>query len=207
VDGSFVFCSWSFDSSCSGTAVITCLVSSSADSLTHQKRTQAQIKKGNNHGPAQVCSTVGAWARDFPGAAVGALTSARSLSLVVLLGVVAGCAPANPSEHTVVGRWKVEWTCGAQTLDLNASGNYDYHIDFATGGQVTDSGHWRMIAKTELLSGAQVVLENALETCSAFGEKIREPTRADRALETIWEWGRMILSFNPDVQGFTRLVP
>jgi hypothetical protein len=23
-------------------------------------------------------------------------------------------------------------------------------------------------------------------------------------LETIWEWGRMILSFHPDIQGFTR---
>jgi hypothetical protein len=76
-------------------------------------------------------------------------------------------------------------------------------IDFAAGGRVTDSGVWRITPKAERLSGAHVVLQNALEACSVFGDKL-EPNREDRELETVWEWGRMVLIFNPDIQGFTR---
>ena len=39
---------------------------------------------------------------------------------------------------------------------------------------------------------------------SVFGKKLSPPERGDRKLETIWEWGRTILSFNPDTQGFER---
>ena len=62
-----------------------------------------------------------------------------------------------------------------------------------------------MIAKSERLKGAEVVLLNALDPCDYFGARIDRPGRADRKLETIWEWGRMILSFSPDTQGFTRM--
>ncbi len=115
------------------------------------------------------------------------------------------CAPANPSQDAVVGKWKVEWTCGLEALDLHADGTYVYTIDFAAGGRATDSGRWRISAKAERLVGAHVILLDALDPCSAFGEKVVEPARRDRELETIWEWGRMILSFNPDIEGFTRL--
>jgi hypothetical protein len=91
-----------------------------------------------------------------------------------------------------------------EALDLKPDGSYVYSIDFAAGGRATDSGRWRIAPQTRRLDGAHVILENALEPCSVFGEKIAEPARRDRALETIWEWGRMILSFNPDLEGFTR---
>ena len=92
-----------------------------------------------------------------------------------------------------------------ETLEFSANGSYSYAIDFAAGGRATDSGQWKMVAKTERLRGAQVILRNALEACSVFGERMVPPERADRNLETIWEWGRLILSFNPDTQGFTRM--
>jgi len=91
-----------------------------------------------------------------------------------------------------------------ETLDLKPDGTFVYAIDFAAGGQATDSGRWRITPKAESLVGAHVVLQNALETCSVFGEKVVQPARGDRELETIWEWGRMILSFDPDIQGFIR---
>jgi len=124
-------------------------------------------------------------------------------AFAALVGCLA-CAPANPSQDAVVGKWKVEWTCGLEALNLNPDGTYVYTIDFAAGGRATDSGQWRISAKAERLVGAHIILLNALDPCSAFGEKIVQPARRDRELETIWEWGRMILSFNPDVQGFTR---
>jgi hypothetical protein len=118
------------------------------------------------------------------------------------LGAVVGCAPVNPSAAAVVGHWTVEWTCGTETLDLNRDGTYRYLIAFAAGGRATDSGRWSLTPKTETLSGAKIVLEHALDACSAFGEK--QSLRHDRELEAIWEWGKTRLIFNPDVPGFTR---
>jgi hypothetical protein len=131
------------------------------------------------------------------------LVSRRLIAFAVLASSLA-CAPANPSQDALVGKWKVEWTCGLEALGLQPDGTYVYSIDFATGGRATDSGRWRISAKAERLVGAHVILLNALDPCSAFGEKVEHPARRDRELETIWEWGRMILSFNPDIQGFTR---
>jgi hypothetical protein len=128
----------------------------------------------------------------------------HSLATFAALAGCLACAPVNPSHSAVVGRWKAEWRCGSETLELNAGGTYSYTIDFAAGGRATDSGQWRIVPKTERLVGAHVVLQNALDTCMGFGEMAVDPKRRDRELETIWEWGRMILSFNPDVQGFTR---
>lgn len=124
--------------------------------------------------------------------------------LGMMVGWCVGCAPVNPSVNAVAGRWTVDWTCGVETLDLNANGTYGHTIEFAAGGRATDSGTWRLVPKSERLEGAHVILQNAPETCSTFGERISKPQRIDRQLEAIWEWGRMILSFNPDIQGFTR---
>ncbi|SRR6266545_4274596 len=132
------------------------------------------------------------------------MITVRRLTTSAALASCFACAPANPSQGAVVGKWKVEWTCGLEALDLKPDGTYVYAIDFAASGRATDSGRWRISAKTERLVGAHVILQNALETCSVFGEKAVQPARRDRELETIWEWGRMILSFNPDIQGFTR---
>ena len=127
----------------------------------------------------------------------------RLTSIVFLAGSFA-CAPVNPSATAVTGKWKVEWTCGLETLQLKPEGTYTYTANFAAGGRAADAGQWRILPKAELLDGARVVLENALTPCSMSGEKLAEPERHDRELVTIWEWGRMILSFHPDLEGFTR---
>jgi len=128
----------------------------------------------------------------------------RHLAIVAALTSCLSCTPVNPSQDAVVGHWSVDWTCGVEALELKPDGTYLYAIDFAAGGRATDSGQWRITAKTELLVGAHVILQNALQPCSVFGKKEVQPERRDRVFETIWEWGRMILSFNPDIQGFTR---
>jgi hypothetical protein len=129
----------------------------------------------------------------------------QSLLALAIWGGCFGCAPLNPSTDTVVGQWRVDWTCGVETLNLAANGTYSYTIDFAAGGRETDSGEWTIIPKTERLSAARVRLQNAVQACSYSGEKLPAPGRANRDLETIWEWGRTILSFDPDGAGFTRM--
>lgn len=114
------------------------------------------------------------------------------------------CAPVNPSAADLVGRWRAVWTCGTETLELKADHSYAYTVAFAAGGAASDSGRWRVVPKSERLSGARVVLENALQGCSDLGEKAAHPERANRELETVWEWGRTVLSFHPDIPGFTR---
>ena len=132
------------------------------------------------------------------------MSRALRFAVVAALASCLACAPANPSRDDIVGKWKVEWTCGVETLDLKSDDTYLYTIDFAAGGRVADSGRWRVSPKTESLTGAHVLLLNALHTCSMSGDKAATPVRGNRELETIWEWGRMILSFHPDIQGFTR---
>lgn len=114
------------------------------------------------------------------------------------------CAPANPSAASLTGRWKVDWKCGVETLNLRADGTYVYDIEFAAGGRATDSGSWRLVARKSRLRGAEVVLLNALETCSVFGEKIEKVSRGDRSLEAMYEYGRTLLLSNPDIEGFAR---
>jgi hypothetical protein len=119
--------------------------------------------------------------------------------------VAFACAPLNLSRESLVGHWKVEWTCGVETLDLNTDGTYTSTIDYSTGGRATDSGRWELQPKSEAFAGARVILREALDTCSAFGAKVDRPDRHDRQLETTWEWGETLLVFNPDVEGFTRV--
>ena len=132
------------------------------------------------------------------------MVQTRPIAITVFLIGSFACAPVNPSSTTVSGTWKVEWTCGVETLQLKPEGTYSYTIDFAAGGRATDTGQWRIIPKAKFMDAARVVLENALAPCSMSGEKLAEPERRDRELVTIWEWGRMILSFHPDLEGFTR---
>ena len=128
----------------------------------------------------------------------------RIASLLLIAACPQACAPANPSVTSLTGRWKGDWQCGVETLDLRADGTYVAAIDFAGGGRVTDAGSWKLAPKKNRLRGAEVVLQNALETCSVFGEKIEKPSRGDRALEAMHEYGRTVLLFNPDIEGFTR---
>jgi hypothetical protein len=134
------------------------------------------------------------------------ITKVTKTVMVFGLVVVAmsACAPVNPSQRAIAGQWKVKWSCGSEVLDLKPDGTYTYAIDFSTDGRATDSGRWKVVPKTSRLTGAHVVLQNALTTCSVSGEKTLTAERGDRELETIWEWGRMILSFDPDGEGFTR---
>jgi len=129
----------------------------------------------------------------------------RSLTALFVLLNSSACVPMNPSQPSLVGSWKADWTCGVETLDLKPDGTYSYAVDFIGGGRLTDAGAWRIIPQYERLSGAHVILGNALEGCSVFGNRLQSPQRGDRTLETVWEWGRMMLTFNPDIQGFTRV--
>jgi hypothetical protein len=126
-----------------------------------------------------------------------------SVATALVLSVSA-CVPLNPSATALAGRWTVEWTCGLETLDLSADGTYTYKVTYEAGGQMTDAGRWKLIAKTGRLDGAHVVLQNALETCTWSGDRALSHVRDDRQLEAMWEWGRPTLLFDPDTQGFTR---
>jgi hypothetical protein len=104
----------------------------------------------------------------------------------------------------LAGKWHVDSECGSEILELKGDGSYTYTVAFPGGERVSDTGRWTITPKTELLEGAHIRLQNALEPCSPSGESMGRSHRADRQFETIWEWGRPMLSFNPDLEGFTR---
>jgi hypothetical protein len=115
-----------------------------------------------------------------------------------------GCVPVHPTATQLVGSWRVVWDCGTESLELKSDATYRQGMDYAGGGHATHSGTWRITPKQSVLEGAQVVLTDASEFCSAFGEKLKPPVGGDRQLEAVWEWGRVTLNFNPDIQGFER---
>ena len=130
------------------------------------------------------------------------------LWLLALAGVCAAssqCVPVEPRRDRLTGKWAVEWNCGTETLELKADGSYVQAIDYADGSHARHSGTtWQVTPKSSRFEGAHVVLQDAEAYCATFGEKLAAPERGDRRLETIWEWGRVILSFNPDIPGFER---
>jgi len=128
----------------------------------------------------------------------------RHTALTVIAMALSGCVPVQPSTEQLVGKWRVVWQCGTEDLELKPDASYVQTVEYAKGGHATHSGTWKLTPKESRLEGAHVVLQDAVTFCSVSGDKFPEPERGDRRVETIWEWGRMILSFNPDWQGFTR---
>ena len=123
-------------------------------------------------------------------------------SLAIALAL-AGCVGVDPGQSDVVGKWRVSWTCGVEDLELEKGGTYVYSIRFSTGEVETDRGRWEISPMKSRLDGAQVVLKNAHLGCAPTGERTKSGERGDRRLRTVFEWGRTVLIFNPDIQGFT----
>ncbi len=122
---------------------------------------------------------------------------ACAVGLTILVGLPSGWVPVQLSESQLIGTWRVAWQCGTETLVLKPDSSYVQTIDFEAGGTASNGGRWRA-------EQGRVVLQDALEYCSVSGVKLQRPARRERSLNTEWEWGRVILSFNPDIQGFER---
>ena len=117
-----------------------------------------------------------------------------------------GCVPVEPAEDRLIGTWRVERECGKETLELRADKSYVQSIEYAASGRASHSGKpWRMKPATSRLEGGSVVLQNGVLFCDPFDKKLAEPQPIpELQLTTIWEWGRLRLSFNPDLAGFAR---
>lgn len=120
-----------------------------------------------------------------------------------MLGAPGCSVGVNPSASDLVGKWRVSGECGVEELELRADGTYTYSVAFALGGRAANSGSWKVLPMTSRLYGAVVVLQDALG-CTLETDPVKRVARHDRWLRTLVEWGRTILSFDPDHQGFTR---
>ena len=69
---------------------------------------------------------------------------------------------------------------------------------------MTDSGSWGVTPKAQRLQGAKVILREALNPCLVPSSMVHQRERQDIELEAVWEWGGIVLIFNPDEPGFTR---
>lgn len=116
------------------------------------------------------------------------------------------CVPVEPAEERLVGTWRVQRECGKETLELHADRTYVQSIEYAAGGRASHSGpSWKTKPATSRLDGGRLVLHDAVMLCSMTGEKLTQPQSVPQLeLATIWEWGRMTLSFDPDLAGFVR---
>ena len=120
-----------------------------------------------------------------------------------MLGAPGCTVGVNPSASDLVGKWRVSWSCGVEDLELRADGTYTYSVAFTAGGKAANSGSWKVLPMTSRLHGAVVVLQDAVG-CTFVRDPVKGVARHDRWLRTLFVWGRTILSFDPDRQGFTR---
>ena len=95
---------------------------------------------------------------------------------------------------------------GRETLVVSRDGSYVQQLKLDTGRSVSNHGRWWIApAKPEeRLDGGFIVLGGALVFADPFGNEEHTPERIDWRLQTSHEWGRMVLSFSPDLEGFTR---
>ena len=124
------------------------------------------------------------------------VTSTIQVLLVLSATLVCvGCSQAHPSKEQLVGAWKVEHNFGTETLVLLADGTYTQKL-VKKGRQSTENkGDWE-------LRLSELILHDALVFSTPFGEREPNAPRRDWTLDTLHEWGRLILSFSPDLPGF-----
>ncbi len=127
---------------------------------------------------------------------------AQSLMLLLAILLSTGCSPARPSKTQVVGTWKAQHNFGTETLTISTDGTFTQRLVEKNGRSSQNQGHWELVPVAEKFSGSQVLLHEALVFSSPFGERELDPHRTDWKLEALYEWGRLILCFNPDLPGF-----
>lgn len=128
------------------------------------------------------------------------------LSTFVVLLLLA-CWPAKPSRDQVIGKWVVTHSFGREHLFFSRNGTYVQQMTYARGGiVVANHGRWWITPALgkERLDGGFVVLGGALVFADAFGNEERAPERSDWKLQANHEWGRMVLRFSPDLEGFRK---
>ncbi len=128
----------------------------------------------------------------------------RLFLLIASLVFFCGCVPLQPSVKQVSGKWRLARRCGTEHLELKADGSYVQEIEYANGARATQAGSWSIEPRHSKLEGAHIILHNAIIYCSLGDDRLLNPEVADISLETDWEWGRIVLNYNPDLQGYTR---
>jgi hypothetical protein len=138
---------------------------------------------------------------------LGHLPFLRMVTALILASLVCiGCWPAHPSSTDLVGTWKVAHRFGTEILILAADGTYKQRLEDKDRTLRANQGRWRVeVAPAgRKLAGSRLVLEDAFIFATPFGDPEPKPSRGRWELEAVHEWGRMVLSFNPDTPGFVR---
>jgi hypothetical protein len=115
-----------------------------------------------------------------------------------------GCWSAHPTKAQIVGKWKVEHNFGTETLTFSSNGTYLQRLVEKNGNVIENRNRWELQSSEEILSDTKVILHNAFIFWTPFGERETQQENQDWTLEAVTEWGRLILSFSPDLPGFIR---
>ena len=134
------------------------------------------------------------------------LQSGRCSAIVLSLFVMAmlGCAPSHPTDRELVGTWSIAHNFGLETLTLASDHSYAQGCTATSGSPITNTGRWTLVNGKTSLSGSTLELQAARVFATAFGARADEPTPRTVKLEVLRNWGRLELSFNPDLPGFTK---
>lgn len=123
--------------------------------------------------------------------------------LLIVLFPLTACVEAQLSEQELIGAWQVEWECGIEKLEFKGDGSFVQEIKYHGGGHTSHTGKvWRIVPRKNRSDSGHVLLQDGVQFCSLSGDRLPKPIIINRDLATFWEWGRLILRFHPDFQGF-----
>ncbi len=111
-----------------------------------------------------------------------------------------GCSVKYESpEPQLVGTWSVWHDFVTDSLVLASDGSFLQSLAGRDHRRLRATGRWRREYR-------EVVLDRAYSFHTLRFDDFEE-TLEETRIHIAWEWGRMVLSFDPDVEGFTRRGP
>jgi hypothetical protein len=128
----------------------------------------------------------------------------RAMVLGVFVMAMLGCAPSHPTDRDLVGTWSTAHNFGRETLTLAADHSYSQCCKATSGSLVKNTGRWTLVTAQAAGRGSTLEFQAALVFVTPFGERADGPTPRTVRLEALRNWGRLELSFNPDLPGFTK---
>lgn len=124
--------------------------------------------------------------------------------LSVFVMAMLGCAPSHPTDRELVGTWSTAHNFGRETLTLATDQSYSQSCTATSESLVTNTGRWTLVTAQVAGRGSTLELQAALVFVTAFGERADATIPRTVKLEALRNWGRLELSFNPDLPGFTK---
>ena len=128
------------------------------------------------------------------------------IGIIALLLTLSGCSHIDASEKDLIGSYKVDHNFGSEELTLREDMTFMQRLDLKDGVGLTNEGLWSVEKGNpgDAFSGSKAKLHGGLMFSNWRGDRVPQPIREDISLLIEWVWGRVELTFSPDLPGYRK---